>query len=125
MAGRREPSSEADGNEAEAAGDSTSQADELHVQVSDLRRLHTESATFAPLPWRRQHVQLPRPLVDFSAGETVAGAGGPDVWFIARSAKPGYVQLPQINYTVLGGPSRCRCSPGMGLARPSLSPGTT
>jgi hypothetical protein len=181
MAGRRGPPSEADGDDGETASVSESQADELHVQVSDLRRLPAESVAFAPLPWRQQRVQLPRPvvdialtvmlvslllvatpigsalvafaahptpaiptshigspttmpvgsaplpfptptlnvpsigtvsatcapgtpLVDFSAGETVAGAGGPDVWFIATSAKPGYVQLPQSNYTVAGWP---------------------
>lgn len=181
MTGRREPFSEADDNEAETAGDTARHADELHVQVSDLRRLPTESAAFAPLPWRQQRVQLPRPvvdialtvmlaslllvatpigsalvafaahpmpaihsshvgsptaipvtsaplpfptptlnvptigtvsatcapgtpLVDFSAGETVAGAGGSDVWFTATSARPGYVQLPQSNYTVAGWP---------------------
>lgn len=181
MAGRREPPSGADGNEAEAetAGDPGSPADELHVQVSDLRRSPYERAAF--VPWRQQRVQLPRPvvdvaltvmlvslllvatpigsalvafaahptpassiryvgsptakparlaplpyptptlnvpiigtvaatcasetpLVDFSAGETVAGAGGSDVWFNASSAKPGYVQLPQGNYTSAGWP---------------------
>lgn len=181
MAGRRELPSEADGNGAEAAGDSESEAGELYVQVSDLRRSPAESTAFTPLPWRQQRVQLPRPvvdlaltlmlvsllliatpigsalvafaahptpatpnsrigsstamparsaplpfptptlnvptigtvsatcapgtpLVDFSSGETVAGAGGPDVWFIARSAQPGDVQLPQSNYTVAGWP---------------------
>lgn len=181
MAGRREPPPEADGNDAEAARDSESQVDELNVQVSDLRRTPAESAAYAPLPWRQQRVQLPRPvvdvaltvmlvslllvatpigsalvafaahplpaasisrigsptamsarsaplpyptptlnipavgtvsatcapgtpLVDFSAGETVAGAGGPDVWFVARSAKPGYIQLPQGKYTPAGWP---------------------
>ncbi len=179
MAGRREPPSESDGNEAETAGDPESQADELHVEVSELRRSPYESAAF--VPWRQQRVQLPRPvvdvaltvmlvsllliatpigsalvafaahptpappvrssgsptamsarlaplpfptptlnvpaistisancapetpLVDFSAGETTAGAGGPDVWFIASSANPGYVQLPQSSYTLAGWP---------------------
>src|SRR5690348_3308839 len=71
MAGRHEPFSEADGNEAETAGDSASQADEFHVQVSDLRRLPTESAAFAPLPWRQQRVQLPRPVVDIALTVTL------------------------------------------------------
>jgi hypothetical protein len=179
MAGRREPPSDSDGNEAEMAGDPERQVDELHIQISDLRRSPYEGA--AHVPWRQQRVQLPRPvvdvalavtlvalllvatpigsalvafaahpesvsssrsigsptatfarlaplpyptptldvpaigtvaatcapetpLVDFSSGETAAGAGGPDVWFIARSAKPGYVQLPQSNYTLAGWP---------------------
>jgi len=179
MSGRREPPPDSDGNEAETAGDSERQMDEIHVQISDLRRSPYEST--AHVPWRQQRVQLPRPmvdvalavtlvalllvatpigsalvafaahptpassiksigsptampamlaplpyptptlavpaigtiaatcapetpLVDFSAGETVAGAGGPDVWFTATSEKPGYVQLPQSNYTQAGWP---------------------
>lgn len=174
MAGRREPPSE-------AADDSESQIDELHIQVSDLRRAPAESAAFARLPWRQQRVQLPRPvvditltvllvslllvatpigsafvafaahpapaaptsrigsptamstglaplpyptptlnvpaigtvsatcapgtpLVDFSSGETAAGAGGPDVWLTSSSVQPGYIQLPQSNYTLAGWP---------------------
>ncbi|HEY7339345.1 MAG TPA: hypothetical protein VH591_00570 [Ktedonobacterales bacterium] len=179
MTGRRKAPSDSDGNDAETAGDPEPQGDELHVQVSDLRRPTYESAAY--VPWRQRRVQLPRPvvdvalavtlvalllvatpigsalvafaahptlassvksigspspisarlaplpyptptldvpaigtvaatcapetpLVDFGAGETSAGAGGPDVWFIASSAKPGYVQLPQSNYTQTGWP---------------------
>ncbi|HEX5545852.1 MAG TPA: hypothetical protein VFX24_00490 [Ktedonobacterales bacterium] len=51
MAGRREPPSEADGDDGETAGDSESQAGELHVQVSDLRRAPYDSAALVPLTW--------------------------------------------------------------------------
>ena len=69
MAGRGEPPSDSDGNEAETTGDPECQVDELHVQISDLRRLPYEGA--AHVPWRQQRVQLPRPVVDVALAVTL------------------------------------------------------
>jgi len=69
MSGRREPPPDSDGNEAETAGDSERLMDEIHVQISDLRRSPYEST--AHVPWRQQRVQLPRPMVDVALAVTL------------------------------------------------------
>ncbi len=62
MSGAHEPSSEVEGKESGTARDPESQEDDLFIEVSDLRRPPYERVSF--VPWRRQSVQVPRPVVD-------------------------------------------------------------
>lgn len=133
MPGTHEPSSGVDGEKAGTARDQESQEDNLFIEVSDLRRPPHERVSF--VPWRRQSVQVPRPVVDvalagilislllvatpigsalvaFAAHPTPASTAGRVVSLAAKSAQltPVPYPTPTLNVPAVG-PVSANCLP--------------
>lgn len=60
MSDIHEPAPDADGREVMSAEEPDIQADDLHIEVSDLR--HEPLSDTEKVPWHRQRMQVPRPL---------------------------------------------------------------
>ena len=133
MSGAHEPSQGVDGKVSGTARDPESQEDDLFIEVNDLRHPPQERVSF--VPWRRQSVQVPRPVVDvalagilislllvatpigsalvaFAAHPTPASTGGRVIAPAAKSAQltPLPYPTPTLNVPAVG-PVSANCPP--------------